>query len=493
MSRRSPVLPQARALLQRIARSTLVRDVSQLTLMRGVTLAASIVQALVVARLLGPEAYGTAALVMSVPGTAYAFLDFRSPDASIKYLAEFDRNGDGPRALAVCKAMYLIDLAASGAALVLSMAISSWAAAHVVHHQALAWLIVAFAAAYPLRSLAGTAKAVLATAGRFDLYSWIQGGSGLLSSAVVVTAAFTGFGVPGVVLGTAGVAALEGVVTSVVATRIGRRRWGGAWLSARLGALRGWRRAMGVFLFYSNGSVMVGLLVKQFDVLALGYLRNPHEAGLYEIARKVAAVVGYLVMPLQGVVYPRLAQLWGDSSRWRRQVRRVALGGGLPLGAVVLVGLPLLEPATRLLFGDAYLPSVPASQWLLASSAVWLALFWLRPAYFSADRIRAWFGGYVVYALVFVAMLYPVIGTFGVLGLAVLRACSTIAFHLAMLVALLRFMESASLGERDDSGAAVHVPVSPDPEGRGRVLGAESNPAVGHGVSRPPFSDEAGA
>ena len=51
--------------------------------------ALSLIQGVLIARWLGPESYGVAALVMSYPDLVYTFFDARSSDASVKYLGEF--------------------------------------------------------------------------------------------------------------------------------------------------------------------------------------------------------------------------------------------------------------------------------------------------------------------------------------------------------------------------------------------------------------------
>jgi len=276
-----------------------------------------------------------------------------------------------------------------------------------------------------------------------------------------------GFGVPGVVVASASVSALQGIAFTVAAHDTARRRWGASWFGSSLSLLRGSRRRIAGFLIYSNATVLVGLVVKQLDVISLGYLRGPGDAGIYSLARKISTAIAELVVPLQTVLYPRLARALADHQRsWRRTVWQVALKGGLPLGIPVLLAVPLAGPAIEILFGADYLPAVGASEWLLASSAVWLMLFWLRPAYLSGGRIRLWFCGYVVYAAVFLALLTPVITRYGALGLAVLNGGLTMGFHAAMLAVFAAVGRVDSRGQRDYSGSTVRVPLSPDPEKR---------------------------
>ena len=80
-----------------------VRDVGVLTIGNGVAAVLSFTQTILVARWLGPELYGVAALVMSYPSLVYTFFDARSSEVSVKYLSEFHARGEHERALAMCK------------------------------------------------------------------------------------------------------------------------------------------------------------------------------------------------------------------------------------------------------------------------------------------------------------------------------------------------------------------------------------------------------
>src|SRR5437588_426705 len=87
----------------------LVRDVGVLTFANSVIAALSLVQGMLVARVLGPELYGITALVMSYPDLLYSLFDAKSVEASVKYLSEFHARGERDRVLAMCKLGYIVD------------------------------------------------------------------------------------------------------------------------------------------------------------------------------------------------------------------------------------------------------------------------------------------------------------------------------------------------------------------------------------------------
>src|SRR5574342_174913 len=86
-----------------------VHDVGVLVVANCAGAGLSLIQGILVARWLGPEQYGIAALVMNYPSLVYTFFDARSVEASVKYLNEFHAGGEPNRVLAMCKLGYVVD------------------------------------------------------------------------------------------------------------------------------------------------------------------------------------------------------------------------------------------------------------------------------------------------------------------------------------------------------------------------------------------------
>jgi O-antigen/teichoic acid export membrane protein len=372
--------------------SRFARDVGALTIANLVSAALSFLQGIIVARLLGPNLYGVAALLISYPNLVFAFFDARSAEASIKYLSEFHARGQKDRALAMCKLGYAVDF---GIATVTSLAVTvtaRWAAGHIVHSPETAPLIALYAAGFLLRALSGTSQAALSVFGRFTTLAWLSALTTVMRSVSIVTLILLGFGVAGIVIGDVLASATMGLAYGVFAYGLVRKTWGGSWLQGSWQALRGRRRDLMRFIFYNDLNALLGIAVNQLDVTLLGYFRGPTETGYYRLAKSLATVVGYVVEPLRSATYPRLAHLWGkgDKRGFKRVVRRLALLVGLPLGGLAAVGILVIPALLPLLVGEEFRQAVIAGQVLLAGSVVWLAFFWLRPLYFAQGRIKTW-------------------------------------------------------------------------------------------------------
>lgn len=369
-----------------------IRNVGILTVANLVGVTLSFVQSILVARWLGPELYGVAALVMSYAVLLFTFLDVRSVDASVKYLGEFLAKGENGRVLAICKLGYTVDISMSLLTFVLVATTAWWAEEHVVHTTGTAWLIVLYAASFLPGSLGRTSSAILVTLGRFPTLAQVEILTAILRTTLVLTLVVGGWGVVGIILGNAIGSTVQGAVLGILAYPAVRQAWGKYWTSGSWRALTGRRWEICRFFFYNDLTVLLDLTVKQFDLVILGYFRGPTEVGYYRLAKSIGATLGNLVGPLQSVISPKFAQLWGagQQTELKRRVKRCALWIGIPLGLLALASLPLLPMVIEVLVEKEYRPATMAAQLMLARSSIWLALFWLRPMFFTLAYVRFW-------------------------------------------------------------------------------------------------------
>lgn len=423
--------------LRRLLARPFVRNVSVLMVANGVGAVLSFVQGILVARWLGPELYGVAALVMIVPSLVYTFFDARSAEASVKFLSEFHVRGEREKALAMCKVGYAVDFTIALLAFLVCFFIAPWAARNIAHRPEAIGLIIVYASAFLPRAFVGTSYAVLASSGRFSAIALIEIITTAIRVILVLGMVLLGWQVAGVVWGNAVAMVVTGLLYIACASPLVKQQWSRSWWQGDWHVLKGRRREIFGFLAYNDLNALLGMIPKQLDVVLLGYFRNPTEVGYYKLAKSLASVVGYVVNPLQSVVYPDLARRWsteGMTGLWKR-ARKLAVQVGLPLGLVLLLVTAFIPLALPMLVGDAYRPATVASQLLFIGSAIWLGFFWLRPAYLARAQVKTWTLGFVFYSGAFL-FLAPLASYFGVEALSALYAFVSIAFHLVMGVFL---------------------------------------------------------
>jgi O-antigen/teichoic acid export membrane protein len=378
----------ARRLVHGALRRPFVRHVGVLTVANGVGAVLSVVQGILVARWLGPELYGVAALVMSVPSLVYTFFDARSAEASVKFLSEFDARGERERALAMCKVGYTVDFTIAMVAFLVILLLSPWAAKSIVKRPEMGWLIILYGSAFLPRALTGTSYAVLATLGRFPSIALIDTLTNILRVGLVLVLVGLGWQVAGVVWGNALAMAATGLLYGILAYGLAKSRWGRSWFFANWSYLKGRRREVIRFFAYNDLNALLGMIPKQLDVVLLGYFHGPTEAGYYKLAKSLVGVMAYITGPLQAVVYPRLAQAQAIQSKRavRAQGWRLTWSVGLPLALSVVLAIPFAS-IILIFVGEAYKSSIHLFQLFLVLTGWQTIFFWLRPAYWSVGML----------------------------------------------------------------------------------------------------------
>ncbi|MHC1729255.1 MAG: lipopolysaccharide biosynthesis protein [Syntrophobacteraceae bacterium] len=367
-----------------------LRNVGALTVANITRIPVSLLQAIIVARWLGPELYGITTLIMAYPNVLFTFFDAKCSDACVKYMSEFHALQDRERILAVCKLGYMIDLGIASLAFVSVLITADWAANRFVHDSGAAWLVIAFASGFFPKALMGTSTAVLTTLGRFSLLAWLNTVTTFLQSALVVLLVYGGLQVTGVIWANLAAAVLTGMVYGIAGWIIVRKEWNATPFSGSLRSLKGKGREIARFLVFTDVTSLLAIVPKQLDILVLGYFRAPGEVGFYKIAKNLTSVFGYLVGPLQSVTYPEIARLWGlgDKQAIRNRVRHLIVKVGLPLGFLALMGIPLIPFIIAPVFGDNYQAAVLPTQILMAGGAIWVAFFWLRPLMLAYNKVN---------------------------------------------------------------------------------------------------------
>ena len=417
-----------------------VQQVGILTISNLIGAALSFVQGILVARWLGPELYGVAALVMSYPNVVYTFFDARSIEASVKFLSEFHGRNERERVLAICKLGYAVDFAIASMSVLVVVISAPWAARSVASRPEAAWLIIVYTVAFIPRAMAGTSYSVLATLGKFSLVATVEIVASVLRAALVIGLVLAGWQVAGVVWGNAIALIATGLFYGVLAWVLMHRTWGASPFQGNWQHLKGRRREILGFLAYNDLNALLSMIPKQMDVVVLGYFRNPAEVGYYKLAKSLSSATAYLTGPLQWVTYPQLIQLCNLEQRQNlyRKVRRLAMQVGLPLGLAVLAGMLFIPIVVPLLVGDSYRPAVVPTQLLLVGSAFSIAFFWLRPLYLAQGALKVWVTISAIVVGLSVIGFLTVIPLWGFRGLATLLVLMNLAANLMAAIYLMR-------------------------------------------------------
>jgi O-antigen/teichoic acid export membrane protein len=424
----------------------LVVDAGLLAVAQYGATAIGFVTSVIEARFLGPTGYGVAALVIAYPTLLWSFAAVKSIAVTTRYVAIFRATGRTEEISGICKLGYMVDFSAALVAFVLVSATGWWAAQMFSVESRFFPLMVAYAASLPLFSLTGTSMAVLSAWQRFGWLAAMY----LFDKVVVIGAVLglflAGFGVGGMVIGIAVGQAVSGLAALMVATHVLRREGCGWWWQGSLQASKTLRQELWASFGWSYVAVTLSGLLMQVPLMLLGRLRGPEEAGFYRLATSLTVVGSYIEVALSRVVYPKLSAQWGMGERNNlpQVLHYWTLRGGLPVGALVLLTVPLLPLLVPVMFGPHYQPMIFGTQLLLIGAAISAIVFWVNAVYYAAGRFAVWTQGSAFYILCVLALTVPCIQQWGFSGVAGLVAAGKVLFTLVMAGACLSMWEKFS-------------------------------------------------
>jgi O-antigen/teichoic acid export membrane protein len=448
-----PSLPTATGVVDRLRqlaitgwRSSLVQGAGRLGAAEVVRLLAGLVQAVLVARWLGPRNYGLAALILTYPSLVFTFFDPQASEAVVKYFGAAVATEDRDRARAIPKMAYLVDVTLAVVGLAVVVATAPLAADHLLKSGADASLIVVAAVGVALAAPGDTSQALLTTTGRFSTVALVQSGTAVARVALVLGLVAADAGVAGMVWGTTLGLIADSLLMAMFAHGAVRSASGGSWFRGRREVIRPELREMTRFLVYTDLTSLASVFVKQADLVILGFVRGPTETGWYRLAQSLTAPFASVITALQTVAYPGFARLDGlrDHAAVARAAKRYLLKVGLPLAALTMCSLAVLPAVIRLVAGSEFASAAGPARWMVAATAVVIAGFWVRPAMFATGQVRFVFGISAITSALTVLGFVILADPYGAAGVAAARAL--IAGLVGTGVAALRFRQLARSG-----------------------------------------------
>jgi O-antigen/teichoic acid export membrane protein len=369
----------------------LLRSSAWLLTANSLALGLGFAQLIVVARVLGPHAYGILALITTYTAAANQLLDSRAWEAATSYLVRYRAEGNLVKAAAVVKLCYLIDAGTALLALLLVAVTAPWASRVLLHDPSRVGLLLAFAVTIVAGAPAGTSLVLLRVAGRFRSVAFQNTLSAALRFVAVVTAVFLAGTIESVIW--AQVAAAG--VSAGCMLWMGRRGAGSLGLGglgrifrAPLGILRRDLRGIVRFLAVTNASGLLKLAQRNGDVLLVGYLLGPAQAGFVKLARSFSDLMNLPVAPVYEASYPAFASHWrlGQLRELRALARRVTASSSLVAFAGVVTLLILAGPLIRWTAGAQYAPAVAPLQWFAIAMGLAVATSAWHPLLLAVDR-----------------------------------------------------------------------------------------------------------
>lgn len=419
----------------------------------GITAAISMVQGILVARLLGVAGFGVLGAITMFISVINKLASFRMSELVVKYVGQFMENGDHERAAAVFKAAAMVELLASLFAFALVWVLSPLGARYLAKDPATVNWFVLYGLIVLANLISESSTGLLQIFDRFRNMAGLNIAQSLVTLSLIVVAYLTGGGLFGVLMAYLGGKTLGALGLTITALVEAARHWGRGWWNASLMRLRPLARELTHFAVSTNISASLSLINKDSELLWVSFLRGPTEAGYYKLALALANMVQMPVSPLPKATYPELSREvarrhWSNVRYILRQGSYLA--GSYTLAAslgLLLVGRPLIAA----LYEPKFLPAYPALLILLIGFLVANTYYWNRTALLAIGLPDFPTKVNLVLAVLKIAGVLLLVPTYGYLASAGLLAGS---YLLGVTVSVWRFKAEISRWE--------NVPASED-------------------------------
>ena len=340
--------------------------------------ALSLVQSIFAAKLLGVENVGVLGVVTVFASTVNRLFSFRMGELVVKYMDQYRAEGRPDRAAAVVKVAALTESITSLLAFVVLVLLAPLAAQIIAHDPQTAPFFLLYGLIIPGNLATETATGVLQVARRFRAQAFINISQSVLTAVIIVSAWLLHGNMLVVVLAYTLGKLILGIGPMVLAWDSLGKIYGAGWWRASFRLLPP-RKELASFAVSTNLSATLNMIVRDSELLWVGFFLTTRDVGYYKIALAIINLVVAPINPLISATYPELSRSVAEKSwaQLRRLLRRVSL---LAAGWSVGVSLALLVFGNWviLLYGAEYLPAYPALMVLLAGYGVANILFWNR-------------------------------------------------------------------------------------------------------------------
>ncbi len=311
----------AREGAMRLARSRIFRASSVLLIANWSSTALSIVTSVILTHLLGAEGYGLIVIAVAVVNTITQFMDIRTGEGIIRFMGNALARGEKHEAMAFFYVGVSADVLLMVATLIAALIFAPLAVEVSPQREVLRPLVLIYLWTIPFATLEETFSSVLTVFKRFNLQA-----IGTITSGLALLAAL-------VMLAPYGMAAV--MWGQVIGAACSFLFWlaAGLWLVLRhIGTLRSegywaaWRRFL-PFSFHTSLSQSVKAILANIDILLIGAMRPPAEAGFFRIARSAASLITMPTAPVSTVIYPEMNEAWavGNLQRVKRLIWQYTL------------------------------------------------------------------------------------------------------------------------------------------------------------------------
>ena len=337
-----------RETVARTARSPWVRGVAGTAGTRLVVLVVGLASTVALARGLGPTGRGIHALAMTLATLGVVVLNLGFHTANT-YFASRERE--------TLPTLISNTLALAGVVALLGVVFLAVGRFFGLDTDPLPFMLVALVVAWlPVGLAFIQLQPLLLVLGRLRTFNIAEAGWQLTSVALIVILWATG-------RLTATAAFAVTLAAFIAGTLLVTRELRVAWRTRPRPSLQLFRRAL-PYAGRTYATTVTGFALIRLDILLVQSRLGTREVGLYAIAVTIGEAITILPATIGALLLPKLSAMTDEAERWA-VTRRVLLATATLMVAICGLVAIVADPAIRLLYGEAFLPSRTPLYWLL--------------------------------------------------------------------------------------------------------------------------------
>lgn len=346
----------------------------------GIAAALSMVQSILVARLLGVTDFGILGTITLFTSVVNKFASFRMSELVIKYVGEYTVEGDETRAAAVFKSAGILETMTSFFAFGLIWLLAPLGAQYLAKDSGATFWFVLYGLIVLANFMAESSTGLIQIFDRFKIIAGITIGQSILTLSLVGFVFINQGGLFEIVLAYMGGKIAGAIASATAAVVLATQQWGTSWWRVPVGLLRDRTNEIVRFAFSTNISATINLVNKDGELLWVSALTGPTGAGYYKLALSLANLIQLPVSPLPQATYPELSREVAGKN-WDNMRYVLRQGSLMAFAYSALAGLFLLifgRPLIAFLYTPEFLPSFPALIILMVGLLVANTFYWNR-------------------------------------------------------------------------------------------------------------------
>jgi len=424
--------------------SKLIKDASWLFNAQVVTSVVSLIQVVILARILGVKNFGILGLIIIYVEIVNQLVDFRVWETATKYISQYWIKEERERALATVKLCYLTDFSTGILSFIIVVLSAAMASNYILHEPEIGSLIKIFAISLLLKTTDNTSIAILRVFDKFRWLSFYEIFIAIMRFAFIILFLFLGFGLKGVIFGYICASGLGGIMAGTSALLEIKRRFKKTWWLVRTNLIKDKWKEMAWFLANTNLHAFLRLFSSKSDVILLGYYTNPIAVGYYKLARDIFLAVSRIGEPINKAIYPLIAKLIaaGEETQVKGLIKKISfLIGIFVVFAGIFVSL-FGEKIVVIVAGADFRPAGKALS-IIIWSITWLIFIWIPSVLLSFNKSGLLTIINLLSTVSLIAGLFIVIPLYGFIGTSVVVLLYYILWTILSLMCYFLFISKA--------------------------------------------------